>query len=107
MFYDTYAELCRRSGEKPYAVAALCGATSNSSVAQWQKGSTPRKPVLQKIAEHFNVTMDYLLTGEEKQPSVPEGLSEKDQRLIAWFRSLSREKQEALLTLQDGPLDVL
>jgi transcriptional regulator with XRE-family HTH domain len=69
MFYDVYAELCQKAGEKPYAVAALCGAKSNSSVAQWQKGSVPRQPILQKIADHFGVSIDYLLTGEEKSPA--------------------------------------
>lgn len=118
MFYDTYAELCRRSGEKPYAVAALCGATSNSSVAQWQKGSTPRKPVLQKIAEHFNVSIDYLLTGkekqpavsgelfenllihgEEKQPAVSDGLSEDEVMLLDLFRSLPEDERQSVLLL--------
>lgn len=122
MFYDVYLSLCKKTGEKPYAVASLVGVKNNSSVASWQRGSVPRQPVLEAIAEHFGVTIDYLLTGEEKpagffknlqifgeqkQPSVPEGLSEKDQRLIAWFRSLPEEKQKAILILQGGPEDAL
>ena len=107
MFYDTYLALCKKAGEKPYSVPLVLGAKTNACVDQWKKGSVPRQPMLEKIAEHFNVTIDYLLTGEEKQPSVPEGLSEKDQRLIAWFRSLPEEKQKAILILQGGPEDAL
>ena len=35
------------------------------------------------------------------------GISEKDARLIAWFRSLPQEKQKAILTAQDAPKDLL
>ena len=36
---------------------------SNGSVSKW-KNSTPTLERLQKIADYFNVTVDYLTTGE-------------------------------------------
>lgn len=39
---------------------------SNGSISKWKKG-TPKPERLQKIAEYFGVTMDYLMTGEEKE----------------------------------------
>lgn len=39
---------------------------SNGSVSKW-KNSTPTPERLQKIAEYFGVSVDYLMTGEEKQ----------------------------------------
>lgn len=50
----------------------------------------------------------FLLSGKKEKP-VPQtgdGLSSKDQRLIAWFRSLPVEKQKAILNLGDGPEDL-
>lgn len=41
---------------------------SNGSVSKW-KNSTPTPERLQKIADYFNVTVDYLMTGENKTES--------------------------------------
>lgn len=98
MFYDIYSELCKRTGEKPYAVAAMAGAKSNSAVAQWQRGSIPRQPVLQKIADHFGVSMEYLLTGKEKAPAREEPeLSEAETMLLSAFRSLTEDQKRLVL----------
>lgn len=71
MFYDRYMELCQRNDEKPYALAVELGAKSNSVVAQWKKGSAPRADMLQKIADHFGVTVGFLLTGESNTNELP------------------------------------
>lgn len=39
---------------------------SNGSISKW-KNSTPTPERLQKIAGYFNVSVEYLLTGEEKE----------------------------------------
>lgn len=39
---------------------------SNGSISKW-KNSMPKPERLQKIADYFGVTVDYLMTGEEKQ----------------------------------------
>lgn len=99
MFYDTYLALCKRAGEKPYSVPLALGAKTNACVDQWKKGSVPRQPMLEKIAEHFNVSIDYLLTGEEKQPAVSEGLSEDEVMLLDLFRSLPEDERQSVLLL--------
>ena len=71
MFYEIYEKLCSENGEKPYQLPLKLGAKSNSVVAQWQKGSVPRGAMLQKIANHFNVTVEYLLTGDDKTENAP------------------------------------
>ena len=69
-----------------------------------------------QIASYFHVSTDYLLgntddptpTGQkETPPTQGGGLSEKDARLIQWFRSLPPEKQRAILIAQDGPEDAV
>lgn len=99
MFYDTYLALCKRAGEKPYSVPLALGAKTNACVDQWKKGSVPRQPMLEKIAEHFNVSIDYLLTGEEKQPAVADGLSEDEAMLLAAYQQIAPEKRPVYLEI--------
>ena len=39
---------------------------SNGSISKW-KNSTPTPERLQKLADYFGVTVEYLMTGEEKE----------------------------------------
>ena len=39
---------------------------SNGSISKW-KNSTPTPDRLQKLADYFGVSVDYLITGEEKE----------------------------------------
>lgn len=61
MFYDTYLMLCNKIGKKPSAVATELK-INKSNVSNWKSsGYTPRGEALQKIADHFHVSTDYLL----------------------------------------------
>ena len=91
MFYETYEKLCKEFDEKPYQLPLKLGAKSNSVVAQWQKGSVPRGDMLKKIADHFNVTVEYLLTGKEenKKSPAPEGAE-----LFPGYSDLTEEEKQ-------------
>ena len=62
MFFDQYSILCKEVGRTPNGVAKELGLPS-SSVTQWRQGGTPRPKTLQKIADYFAVSVEYLLTG--------------------------------------------
>ena len=48
-------------------VAKEAGVTQ-TSLSNWKSGrNTPSTSTLQKIADYFGVTIDYLMTGEEKE----------------------------------------
>ena len=67
MFYDIFKKLCDEKGMKVGHVADAVG-INRSSVSTWKKsGYTPRPEALNRIAEYFNVSVDYLL-GKEKEP---------------------------------------
>lgn len=73
MFYDVFMSLCEKKGVSPNKALTDCG-VSRTSTAKWREGATPRGVTLQKLADYFNVTTDYLLTGEEtKKAPTPEG----------------------------------
>lgn len=68
---------------------------SNGSVSKW-KNSTPTLERLQKIADYFNVTVDYLTTGE-CESELNTTLTSRDQKEISSILS-NTEK----LLRQDG-----
>lgn len=61
VFLHIFGALCEKNGESKSAVAKACG-LSNSTVTKWKKTqAVPESSTLMKIAEHFGVTVDYLL----------------------------------------------
>ncbi len=61
VFLHIFGALCEKNGESKNAVAKACG-LSNSTVTKWKKTqAVPESSTLMKIAEHFGVTVDYLL----------------------------------------------
>lgn len=67
--YEIFENLMKEHGVTAYKVSKETG-IATSTLSDWKKGrSTPKQDKLQKIADFFNVTVDYLLTGntEEKK----------------------------------------
>lgn len=60
MFWDRFEELCRVSGKKPSPVGKEIG-VSATAVSKWKEGTIPNGEILMKIADYFNVSVDYLL----------------------------------------------
>lgn len=81
MFYDVYAELCKQINLSDSKVAEAIG-LNRSAVVKWKKGATPAGPTIQKLADYFGVTADYLLGGAEQKEIAPI-LTKKDERDIA------------------------
>lgn len=105
MFYDNFKKLCEANGEKPTPVAQKLGCTS-SNVALWKKGSVPRPAVLQKIADYFGVSTQYLLFGdaENKNPPVPEDERILNEELISRLVSLTPEEMQKVDAFVQGLL---
>lgn len=94
MFYERFIALCKENGEKPTPLVLSMG-LSSSNVSQWKKGSTPRPEVLQALAEHFNVSVSYLLGAEKKPTTYSDELNE----IIKLFESATPELQAAALAV--------
>lgn len=60
MFYDQFVKLCKERGLSPAAVARNIG-LSNSSTTTWKRGAMPKGETLQKLADYFGVSVDFLL----------------------------------------------
>ena len=73
-----------------------CTGISTSTISAWNKRGTDPAEYISTIADFFEVSTDYLLTGKEKESSSPQ-LSDDQQRLLQMYSMLSdMEKGEIL-----------
>ena len=61
-FYDNFIKLCKERDVYPSHVALAIGLTS-ASPTYWKRGAVPKADTVQKLADYFGVTVDYLLNG--------------------------------------------
>ena len=67
MFYDLCCQLCEKKGVSVTRATVEMG-LSRTIGSKWKRtGATPNGETLNRIAEYFGVTTDYLLTGEESK----------------------------------------
>lgn len=108
--YDRLEALIAESGKTK---VSLCGKIKKcpTYLRDAKKQNTDIKgKTLEILAFELNTTPEYLSgeTDEKKPTTQTDGeLSEKDMRILKWFRSLPEEKQKAILTAQDGPVDAV
>ena len=84
MFYVNYVHLCNSINKAPSTVALELG-FQKAAVTRWKKGGNPTDATVQKIANYFGVSTDFLL-GSEKTPT-PEGereISDDDLMFALW-----------------------
>ena len=63
--WEIFERLCKEKGVTPYRVGEETG-IKGSTFYGWKTGKyTPKQDKLQKIADYFEVSLDYLMTGEE------------------------------------------
>ena len=64
--YEVFERLLVEHGITAYKVAKATGITT-ATLTSWKKGRyTPKQEKLQKIADYFGVTVEYLMTGKEE-----------------------------------------
>ena len=63
--YSIFEELLQKHGVSTYKVSKDTG-IAQSVFSSWKNGiSTPKQDKMQKIADYFEVSLEYLMTGEE------------------------------------------
>lgn len=67
MFWNNFVNLCNNKGKSPNRVCADLG-YSTAIATKWKNGAVPRDTTLKKIADYFDVTVDYLL-GKTSEPT--------------------------------------
>ena len=99
--YNRFVELLQKNGVKASNVARAT-AINPTVFSDWKSGkSVPKQDKLKKIADYFGVSVDYLITGEEKEktPPIGEVLTEGEQMLVDLFRKVPEDKQQIVLDM--------
>lgn len=66
MYYETFEKLCALNEVRPGTVSKATG-ISTATLTSWKQGKyTPKPDKLKLIADYFNVSLQYLMSGEEK-----------------------------------------
>ena len=99
MFFDQFKQLCDSAGKSPSAVGRELG-ISSGAVSMWKTGARrPRTDQLQKIADYFGVSIDYLLGIEKAATLSDDGWSAQKKALYAAIDSMTEEQAAAFLAL--------
>ena len=101
-FWDRLQLLCQVKGTNPTAVARNVG-LSNSIAVRWKRGSIPNKAALQKLADYFSVTPDYLLGyGDADELPAPSLLPEPegDAPVTVYRKDFTAEEWELLQKIE-------
>lgn len=107
MFFDNFVRLCEQKGVKPSRALTEAG-VPKSAYSYWRTeagAGNDAKPTNQnavKLAQYFDITVDYLLTGDQKENPPQQPQSEVDaavERIRKKLESMPKEQREALMNL--------
>lgn len=107
MFFDNFVRLCEQKGVKPSRALTEAG-VPKSAYSYWRTeagAGNDAKPTNQnavKLAQYFDVTVDYLLTGNQKENPLQQPQNEVDaavERIRKKLESMPKEQREALMNL--------
>ncbi|MBR1592516.1 MAG: hypothetical protein IJ666_05840 [Ruminococcus sp.] len=105
MFYSQLIRLCKKEGVKPTPLIKSLG-FSAGNIKRWENGATVNSDILLAVSEHFKVSIDYLLKGDESSECSSEHLSNSnnvrytngiEKEALRLFRTLPEEEQLKLI----------
>lgn len=110
--YEIFVKLLEQYGVTAYKVSKATG-IAGSTFTDWKTGrSIPKQDKLQKIADYFGVTVDYLMTGKnetDKKENPYEAKNETERRLLVLCRKageVPKEEKEAILKNFEATMDM-
>ena len=110
MFYDNFIKLCQENHISPTTLLTDYLKMSGGNLTKWRDGKVPKSDTLQKIANHFGVSIDKLLGNEQKnKPSTEvESLSSESIAIAREIEQLApdtRAKLQELISLYRAAQD--
>lgn len=94
--YEIFEQLLQLHHATAYQVSKATG-IAQSTLSDWKKGrSIPKTDKMQKIADYFGVSLQYLMTGSNSEPAQPDILDEIDIAFYGDYKALDDE-QKAIL----------
>lgn len=107
-FYNKYIRLCTEKGISPSAAAIEIG-LRKSNVTYWKSNrNNPSDATLQKIADYFGVTVEYLKSEETKKDPATNGeVSPEKRELLDLIDSLSDDQCRKLSNIIKEAINLL
>lgn len=112
--YEIFEKLLRERGVTAYKVAKDTG-IGTATLSNWKNGKyTPKQDKMQKLADYFGVSIDYLMTGKDSAPEeTPIDLdyakNETERKLLVLCRKandVSEEEREDIINLFENTIDL-
>ena len=91
MFWKIFFSLCNENKTNPTKVVEALN-ISKGSVTKWKNGAIPSGATLKKLADYFNVSVDFLIGNETDEPKAEANavfLDDKQIYMIPVFESVS------------------
>ncbi len=106
-FYNKYIRLCTEKGISPSAAAIEIG-IRKSNVTYWKSNrSNPSDVTLQKIADYFGVTVEYLKGNTEKQETQDEEITQIVSPAIGGSSEFKQAVIKMICSRTDSELETL
>lgn len=93
-FVERIKELLKEKGENPAILLKAIGLPKNSITNWEQRGNIPAADIVFKIANYLNVSMEYLVTGEENKSDDFKKLKDFTVDELKFFRFKTEEEKE-------------
>ncbi len=94
MFYDRFEELCLRKGVSRQKACIDCG-FSRTAWNKWKYGGIPNGDGIQRLADYFHVSTDYLLGKEDtKKAPAKQEPTDEDIMFALWGDTKDIDKDD-------------
>lgn len=104
MFWNIFSDLCEKNNYKPTSqkIADIIGVTT-SAIRKWQNGDViPNSDVLIRIADFFDVSIDYLL-GRDFEPKTNYlDVQSEDVQILKMIKSLDVVQRSRIIVEIDS-----
>lgn len=104
MFYEIFTKLCNEKDISPTATLQNLK-ISTSKLTAWKNGSLPSASVLILLSEYFQVSIDYLLKGKEKNISENK-LTQNENEMLEIFKNFDDREQVKIIGRMEEWLEV-
>ncbi len=96
MFYDNLIQICNEYGVKPTPVLKELG-ISPGNLKRWENGAAVNSDTLSKIANYFDVPVDYFFADDKSEKEIPD-----DNNSIRKIYSVLRAYPDHIASLLSG-----
>ena len=101
MFYDKFMEICSEYGERPTPVLKKLD-ISPGNLKRWESGASITADTLEKIADYFNVSVDYFFIKDGDKAENDDMAIKDDKNSIRKIYTVARTHPDYIASIMSG-----